>query len=173
MRPVPAAGVPLSTPVVALSVTPLGRVPVVVKVKLLGWPVAVTVKLPAVPTVKVVSAVLVIVADSVTVSVKFWVAAVPTPLVAVKVRLYTPPVPVAGVPASTVPLKVTPLGSVPPVWVNIGAGKPLAVGVKLPADPAAKVVALALVKAAAWLTVSVKFWVAGLPAPLLALMVKA
>ena len=70
MPPVPAAGVPLSTPVVVLSVTPLGRVPVVVKVKLLGWPVAVTVKLPEVPTVKVVSAALVIAAGSVTVRVK-------------------------------------------------------------------------------------------------------
>ena len=152
----PAAGVPLSTPVVLLSVTPLGSVPVVVKVKLLGWPVAVTVKLPEVPTVKVVSAALVMAAGSVTVRVKACVAAVPTPLLAVKVRLYTPPVPAAGVPPSTPLVKFTPWGSVPPVWVNVGAGKPLAVGVKLPAEPAAKLVALALVKAAAWLTVSVK-----------------
>ena len=49
----PAAGVPDSTPAVALRVTPLGRVPVSVKVGA-GKPVAVTVKVPAVPTVKVV-----------------------------------------------------------------------------------------------------------------------
>ena len=64
MPPVPAAGVPPSTPVPAFSVTPLGSVPVVVKVKLLGWPVAVTVKLPEVPTVKVVSAALVMAVHS-------------------------------------------------------------------------------------------------------------
>ena len=172
MPPVPAAGVPLSTPVVVLSVTPLGRVPVVVKVKLLGWPVAVTVKLPEVPTVKVVSAALVIAAGSVTVRVKACVGAVPTPLVAVKVRLYTPPVPAVGVPLRTPLAKVTPLGRVP-VRLKVGTGKPLAVGVKLPNEPTAKVAALALVKAATWLTVSVKVRVAGVPTPLLATTSKA
>ena len=68
--------------------------------------------------------------------------------------------------------KVTPDGRVP-VRLKVGAGKPLAVGVKLPAVPTAKVVALALVKAATWFTVSVKFLVAGVPTPLLALTVKA
>ena len=75
-------------------------------------------------------------------------------------------------PASTVPLKVTPVGRVP-ARLKSGAGKPLAVGVKVPAVPTAKVVALALVKAATWLTVSVKFLVAGVPTPLLATTVKA
>ena len=120
----------------------------------MGWPVAVKEKLPAVPTVKVVAAALVIAAGSVTVRVKACVGAVPTLLVAVKVRGNTPPWPAAGMPASTVPLKVTPVGR-EPVRLKVGAGKPLAVGVKVPAVPTAKVVALALVKAAAWLTVRV------------------
>jgi len=54
--PVAAAGVPLSTPPV-VSVTPLGRVLVVLKVGA-GVPVAVTLNVPAVPTVKVVAAAL-------------------------------------------------------------------------------------------------------------------
>ena len=140
--------------------------------KLVGWPVAVKVKVPAVPTVKVVAATLVIAAGSVTVRVKACVGAVPTLLVAVKVRGNTPPWPGVGMPASTVPLKVTPAGRVP-ARLKVGAGKPLAVGVKVPFEPTAKVVALALVKAAAWLTVSVKFLVAGVPTPLLATTVKA
>ena len=49
----PAPGVPDSTPVVALSDTPLGNEPVSVNVAA-GKPLAVTVKVPAVPTVKVV-----------------------------------------------------------------------------------------------------------------------
>lgn len=57
MPPVPAAGVPLKTPAVE-RVTPLGRVPVLVNVGA-GLPVAVTLKDPAVPTVKVVAAALV------------------------------------------------------------------------------------------------------------------
>jgi hypothetical protein len=50
-----------------------------------GDPVVVTVKLPAVPTVNVVVFALVITGACVvfTVSVKLWVAAVPTPLLAV------------------------------------------------------------------------------------------
>ena len=141
--------------------------------KLVGWPVAVKVKLPAVPTVKVVAAALVIAAGSVTVRVKACVGAVPTLLVAVKVRAYTPPWPVVGLPLSTPLVKFTPVGREPAVRLKIGAGKPLAVGVKVPAVPTAKVVALALVKAATWLTVSVKFLVAGVPTPLLATTVKA
>ena len=50
--PVPAAGVPESTPA-ELSVTPLGKAPASLKVGV-GVPEAVAVKLPAVPTAKVV-----------------------------------------------------------------------------------------------------------------------
>ena len=56
----PAAGVPLRTPVISLKVTPDGNVPVRANVGV-GLPVAVTVKVPAVPTVKTVLSALVIV----------------------------------------------------------------------------------------------------------------
>ena len=51
----------------------------------LGVPVAVTLNVPAVPTVKVVLLALVMAAAWFTVSVKLCVAAVPTPFCAVKV----------------------------------------------------------------------------------------
>src|SRR5712692_6732653 len=157
MPPVFAAGVPLSTPVAAVKVTPLGSVPVSLSVGA-GLPVAVTVKLPAVPTVKVALLALVMAGAWLTVRVKLWVALVPTPLLAVKVIGYVPPVPAAGVPLSTpvLPLKVTPLGRAP-VSLKSGAGLPVAVTVKLPAVPTVKAVLLALVMAGAawvWLTVS-------------------
>ena len=57
----PATGVPLSTPVLALKLTPLGNVPLSLNAGV-GKPVSVTVKLPAAPTVKVVLDVLVMAA---------------------------------------------------------------------------------------------------------------
>jgi len=150
--PVPAAGVPLSTPVPALNVTPLGNVPDSLNVGV-GVPVAVTVNVPAVPTVNVVLLALVITGAVFTVSVKGWLDGVPTPLVAVKVMGYVPLVPAAGVPLSfPVPLplsvKVTPLGSAPDS-VRAGAGKPVVVTVKLPNPPKANEALLALVMAGA------------------------
>ena len=56
---VPAAGVPLNVLVAELNVTPLGSVPVCVTVGA-GTPVVVTVKVAALPTVKVVAFALVI-----------------------------------------------------------------------------------------------------------------
>src|SRR5439155_21204221 len=55
---VPAAGVPESTPVVALNVTPLGRPPVSLSVGV-GFPVAVTVNDPDAPTTNFTALVLV------------------------------------------------------------------------------------------------------------------
>jgi len=81
---VPTAGVPPSTPVAALKVTPLGNAPDSLSVGL-GKPVAVTVNEPAVPEVNVVLLALVIAGAWFTVSVKFCVALVPTPLLTVKV----------------------------------------------------------------------------------------
>ena len=49
-----------------------------------------------------------------------------------------------------------PDGSAPPPRVIEGWGKPVAVTVKVQATPTTQVVALALVTAGAWLTVSVK-----------------
>ena len=82
--PVPAAGVPDSTPVVESRVTPVGRVPVSEKVGA-GLPVAVTVKVPAVPTVKVVVLAEVMAGAGSTVRVKDWVALGRVPLAAVMV----------------------------------------------------------------------------------------
>src|SRR5207245_7880099 len=114
-------------PVLVLKVTPEGNVPASLKVGA-GKPVAVTVKLPAVPTVNVVLLALVMAGAWFTVSVKLWVALLPTPLAAVNVMGYVPPVPAAGVPLSTpvVALNVTPLGKVP-VSLKVGVGKPVAV----------------------------------------------
>ena len=83
----------------------------------LGWPVAVKVKLPAVPTTKVVVLTPVKAGASFTVRVNDWVALEPTPLVAVKVRLYTPPEPATGVPeiAPVVAFRARGLGRVPAV----------------------------------------------------------
>src|SRR5207245_601792 len=90
------------------------------------------------------------------VRVKLWVAFVPTPLEAVKVIGYVPPVPAAGVPLKTpVPtLNVTPPGNVP-VSLRVGVGKPVAVTVKLPAVATVKVVLFALVIVGAVLPLTV------------------
>lgn len=81
----PAAGVPLSTPVDAVKVTPLGRVPDSLSFGV-GKPVAVTVNEPAVPTANVVLVGLVIAGACPTVKVKVCVA-VPALLFAVNVRV--------------------------------------------------------------------------------------
>ena len=87
MPAVPAAGVPLNTLVAALKVTPLGSAPVSLSVGA-GVPVAVTVNVPAVPTMNVALAALVMVGATFagfTVSVKLCVAFGTTPFAAVKV----------------------------------------------------------------------------------------
>ena len=66
--------------------------------------------------------------------------------------------------------RVTPLGSAP-VSLKVGAGLPVAVTVKLPAEPTVKVAELAEVMVGASSTVSVKFWVASGATPLVAVMV--
>lgn len=141
--PVPAAAVPLSNPA-ELSVTSLGRAPVSENVGT-GKPVAVTLKVPAVPTLNAVLLALVILGASSTVSVKLCVAFGKMPLVAVITIGYTPPVPAAGIPASTpAALKVTPFGSAP-VSEKVGGGKPVAVTLNEPVDPTLKVALFALV----------------------------
>jgi len=132
-----------------VNVTPVGNAPVSLKVGL-GVPVAVTVNVPAVPTVNVVLLALVITGAVFTVSVKLCVALLPTPLLAVNVMEYVPAVPDAGVPLRTpvVVLNVTPPGSVP-VSLNVGAGNPVAVTVNVPAAPTENVAVVALVIAGA------------------------
>src|SRR5580704_228450 len=98
-------GVPARIPA-EVSVTPVGRVPVSLKVGA-GVPVAVTVKDPAVPSVKVVTLAEVIAGGASTVRVKPWEAAGATPLLAVTVIGKVPPW--VGAPASTpAEVRVTP-----------------------------------------------------------------
>src|SRR5579884_3689278 len=71
-------------------------------------------------------------------------------------------------------LKETPDGRVSPLLsLSVGAGKPVAATVKLPAEPAVKVALLPLVKVGASLTVRVKVWVASGEVPLLAVKCRA
>ena len=109
--PVPATGVPVSTPVSISRPKPLGRVPAVTLNLGAGKPVAVTVKAgPAVPTVKVALAALVMVGDWPTVRVNDCVALVPTPLPATMASVKMPLC--SGVPLSEPALvSVTPVGS--------------------------------------------------------------
>jgi len=143
--PVLAAAIPLRVPVAAVNVTPVGSEPVSLSVGV-GLPVAVTVNVPAVPTVKVALFVLVIAAAWFTVNVKFWVASAPAPLCAVNVIGYVPAVPADGVPlnAPVAALNVTPAGSVP-ASLSVGAGVPVAVSVNVPVVPTRNVVLFALV----------------------------
>ena len=80
--------------------------------------------------------------------------------------------PAVAVPLSTpvAALSVTPAGKAP-VSENVGAGKPVAATVNVPAVPATNVALFALVIAGASLTVSVKFCVASAPTPLWAVKV--
>jgi hypothetical protein len=133
-----------------LNVTPLGNVPDSLIVGV-GDPVAVTANLPEEPTVNVVLAALVNIGVWLavpTVSVKLWIAFVPTPLLAVNVIGYIPVVPDAGMPLSTPPLNVTPLGNVPDSLIA-GAGNPVAVTLNVPDEPTVNVVLMALVIAGA------------------------
>jgi hypothetical protein len=84
-----------------------------------------------------------------TVSVNGCDVGVPTPLVAVRLSAYVPPLPDAAVPLSIAlpfPLSVNirPVGSVPDSLKD-GVGVPVVVTVKLPAAPTVKIALLALV----------------------------
>ncbi len=80
----------------------------------------------------VVVVVVVVVPAAWTVSVKDCVAAVPIPLAAVRVSGKVPVT--VGVPLSTPPTKVTPVGRAPDS-VMVGVGVPDATGVNVPAEP--------------------------------------
>ena len=156
-----------------MKVTPVGSDPLAER-ESVGLPVEVTVKLPAVPTVNVVELADVMAGAASTVRVKDWVAGLPTPLEALMLKEKLPLT--VGVPdrvAVPLPLsaKPTPAGSVP-VSERESVGLPVEVTVKLPALPSVNVVELADVMAGAASTVRVKDWVAGLPTPLVAVMVK-
>ncbi len=79
-----------------------------------------------------------------TVSVKLCAGDVPLPFVAVKLKLYVPAIPAAGVPLRT-PVAVSnamPVGRVSPLTAK-EAGELLAATVKLPAMPTVKAVTFA------------------------------
>jgi hypothetical protein len=138
-------------------VTPEGRFPVSENVIGVS-PLAVTLKVPAAPSAKLVEAAEVKVGtDDDTVKVKAWVAVLLLASVAVMVMGYEPDVPRAGVPES-VPseLSVTPEGS-EPVSENVIGVSPVAVTEKLPALFSAKLIEEAEVKTGApAVTVNVK-----------------
>src|SRR5262249_9626429 len=100
-----AAGVPASVAVplpLSMNFTPGGSAPDSLRTGV-DWPVAVTRNEPAAPAAKVALAALVIIADrgaGLTVTLRFSLAPPPTPLLAMIVTSYVPPVPVAGVPSS-------------------------------------------------------------------------
>ena len=134
-------GVPLRTPVEELKVTPEGRLPDWERVGA-GEPVVVTVKEPREPRTKVALLALVMAGAWFTVSVKFCVAADPTPLLAVIVMGKMPAVPAAGVPlkvAVPFPLFVNVrVAGNAPVSPKVGAGTPEATKVYVPAIPTTK-----------------------------------
>jgi hypothetical protein len=77
---------------------------------------------------------------------KLWTAFEPIPLLAVKMMLYVPAVPVVGVPLSTpvAPLNVTPPGS-GPLSLSVGEGRPVAIIVNEPGKPTVNVALATLV----------------------------
>ena len=82
-----------------------------------------------------------------TVSVKFWLEVLPTPLAATTVKENKPLLAATGVPLSTpLLLSVTPVGNGPLV-VKVGTGYPVDTKVKVPSAPVSKLVLLALVMA--------------------------
>ena len=100
-------------------------------------------KLPAVPTVKVVLVALVIAGAWLTVRVKVWVALGVTPLAAVIVSVVVPAVPAAGVPRAwrsrcRCPRTSRRVGR-SPVSLSAGVGVPVVVTVNVPALPAVNV----------------------------------
>src|SRR5918994_6224133 len=143
-------------PVAVSKVTPVGSVPPVSVIVGAGKPLAVTVKVFGAPSVKVAVLALVNTGASSTFNVKFCVT-LPAALAIVNVSAWAPAVPAAGVPLN-VPvagLNVTPVGSVPPVCVIVGTGKPVAVTVNEPATPTENDVVAALVTTGASFTVNV------------------
>ena len=100
-----------------------------------GEELAVTVKLPSVPTANTVLLALEIVGAWETVRVNVCVAAEPMPLLACTTTMYEPET--AGVPERTpvLLLRVTPLGRVPLEIEKVEAGEPDAVTVKLASVP--------------------------------------
>ena len=137
-----------------------------------GTPVVEKMTDPAVPMVNVGVPIAPMVGAWSTCSENDCVALGATPLVAMIVRGYVPPEPEPGVPERTPPdVKLTPLGRALAV-LNVGAGDPFAVTLKLPLVPTTNVVVAALVKLGARLMLIVIGSVVGEPIPLEAVTVQ-
>ena len=122
---------------------------------------AVTVKVPAVPSVKVVVVAEVMAGAASTVRVKVWVASGPTPLEAVMVIGKRPGRPSGCPTAAPLPcVEGHPGGQGPGLGEGRGRGSRWWSRVKVPAEPSVKVVVAAEVMAGAGRTVRVKLWVA-------------
>jgi hypothetical protein len=141
--PVLVAGVPLSTPVELLNVTPVGSGPDSLSVGA-GVPVAITVNVPGAPTVNVVLFELVIVGPPVTVRVAAFELTLPAELV--NTARYWYPFCRNVTPGSVSVVDVAPLTllNVAPLSVltchcTVGAGFPLAEAMKVAVPPAATV----------------------------------
>ena len=125
----PAAGVPLNTPVAGTKLTPEGKVPVKERVGV-GSPLATTVKLPAIPSVKLVLSALVMEGGWLIVMLKFCVALGNVPFAAVTVPANVPEA--VGVP-ERIPadVRLRPGGRVPAVTEKVMGVVPVAVYVWL------------------------------------------
>src|SRR5579862_9286659 len=111
---------------------------------------------------------VVVIRRPVIVTVRSWTACGAMPLSATIPIWYVPSL--SGVPDNTPPVNVIPLGIVP-VAVIVGAGLPVAVGVKVPLEPRGVEKELADVMTGASPTIKVNAWVASGKTPLLALIV--
>ena len=132
----------------SVKVTPLGSAPVSERAAA-GKPLVVTVKVPALPVEKVAELPLVMPGSLVHRQGEGLVGAQPTPLSAVMMIGYVPPLPLVGVPPrvavpSPLSVRVTPPGSVPLSEIA-AVGFPADVTVKVPALPTVKVVESPLV----------------------------
>ena len=150
----PSSGVPERTPRVERA-SPAGNTSLVLKVKVLGLPLAVKLKLPTVPIVKFVPVGLVMEGGPKTSSVKACVAWVPKPFEAFTVKLWLPATVVLAIEIKPLLSMVTPVGTEPVSEKLLAGGAPVVFTWKVLAVPLWALVPLALVMLTGEFTVSV------------------
>ena len=150
----PSSGVPESTPRLE-RISPAGNTSLVLKVKVLGLPLAVKLKLPTVPIVKFVPVGLVMEGGPKTSSVKVCVAWVPKPFEAFTVKLWLPATVVLAIEIKPLLSMVTPVGTEPVSEKLLAGGAPVVFTWKVLAVPLWPLVPLALVMLTGEFTVSV------------------
>ena len=150
----PSSGVPESTPRLERT-SPAGNTSLVLKVKVLGLPLAVNWKLPEAPMVKFVPVRLVMEGGPKTSSVKVCVAWVPKPFEAFTVKLWLPATVVLAMDISPLLSMVTPVGTEPVSEKLLAGGAPVVFTWKVLAVPLWPLVPLALVMLTGEFTVSV------------------